>query len=109
MTVNGLDNEAVKGAGFTSKYIAFNKTGQFTLTTEPSNNLTHRYLHRSTTKRMKPVLIRSMIILLSCIFNNGTVIRRIFYFYLPGKTHFGVGNSVYVPKQFGENSTASGN
>jgi hypothetical protein len=32
-------------------------------------------------------------------FNNGTVIRRMFYFYLQGSTHFGIGSSVYAPKQ----------
>jgi hypothetical protein len=32
-------------------------------------------------------------------FNNGTVIRRAFYFYLQGKTHFGIGNFVYAPKR----------
>jgi hypothetical protein len=112
ITVNGLDNDAVKGAdkGYTSKYIAFNNSGQFTLTNGPSNNPNTPIPASEFSKRNEAGTYALNDYSVELRFNNGTVIRRIFYFYLPGKTHFGVGNSVYVPKQFGENgSTASGN
>jgi hypothetical protein len=111
ITVNGLENEAVKTAekAFTSKYIAFNNSGQFTLTNGPSNNPNTALPAAEFNKRNEAGTYTLNDYSVELRFNNGTVIRRIFYFYLPGKTHFGVGNSAYVPKQFGENATASGN
>jgi hypothetical protein len=111
ITVNGLENDALKGAdkGFTSKYIAFNNNGQFTLTNGPSNNPNTPIPASEFSKRNEAGTYILNDYSVELRFNNGNVIRRIFYFYLPGKTHFGVGHSVYVPKQFGENATASGN
>jgi hypothetical protein len=111
ITVNGLENDALKGAdkGYTSKYIAFNNNGQFTLTNGPSNNPNTALPASEFSKRNEAGTYILNDYSVELRFNNGTVIRRIFYFYLPGKTHFGVGHSVYVPKQFGDNATASGN
>lgn len=110
ITVNGLENEAVKTAekAFTSKYIAFNNSGQFTLTNGPSNNPNSPLPASEFNKRNEAGTYTLNDYSVELRFNNGTVIRRIFYFYLPGKTHFGVGNSAYVPKQFGDNATAGG-
>lgn len=112
MTVSGLDNGNVKSAdnGYTSKYIAFNNTGQFTLTTGNSNNPNAQIPASEFNKRAEAGTYTLNEYSVELHFNNGTVIRRLFYFYLPGKTHFGVGTSAYVPKQFGDaNTTASGN
>jgi hypothetical protein len=111
-TVSGLDNGNVKSAdnGYTSKFIAFNKTGQFTLTTGNSNNPNAAIPASEFNKRTEAGTYTLNDYSVELHFNNGTVIRRLFYFYLPGKTHFGVGTSAYVPKQFGDaNTTASGN
>jgi hypothetical protein len=112
MTVSGLDNGNVKSAdnGYTSKFIAFNNTGQFTLTTGNSNNPNSAIPASEFNKRAEAGTYTLNEYSVELHFNNGTVIRRLFYFYLPGKTHFGVGTSAYVPKQFGDaNTTASGN
>jgi hypothetical protein len=112
MTVSGIDNGNVKSAdnGYTSKYIAFNNTGQFTLTTGNSNNPNAPIPASEFNKRTEAGTYTLNEYSVELHFNNGTVIRRLFYFYLPGKTHFGVGTSAYVPKQFGDaNNTASGN
>jgi hypothetical protein len=112
MTVSGLDNTNVKSTdnGYTSKYIAFNNTGQFTLTTGNSNNPNAPIPASEFNKRSEAGTYTLNDYSVELHFNNGTVIRRLFYFYLPGKTHFGVGTFAYVPKQFGENNTtASGN
>lgn len=112
MTVSGADNGNVKSAdnGYTSKYIAFNNTGQFTLTTGNSNNPNTAIPASEFNKKAEAGTYTLNEYSVELHFNNGTVIRRLFYFYLPGKTHFGVGTSAYVPKQFGDGSaTASGN
>lgn len=112
MTVSGVDNGNVKSTdkGYTSKYIAFNNTGQFTLTTGNSNNPNAPIPASEFNKRAEAGTYTLNEYSVELHFNNGTVIRRLFYFYLPGKTHFGVGTSAYVPKQFGDaNTTASGN
>jgi len=112
ITVNGSDNDAIKATdnGFTSKYIVFNKSGQFTLTTGNSNSPSAAVPASEFGKRNEAGTYTLNDYSVELHFNNGTVIRRLFYFYLPGKTHFGVGTAAYVPKQFGENGpTASGN
>jgi hypothetical protein len=108
MTVNSVDNEALKSTEKAdgSKFIAFNNSGQFTLTTTPNNG--NAPLPASEfTKRNEAGSYTLNDYSIELHFNNGTVIRRIFYFYLQGKTHFGIGNSVYVPKQNAD--TANGN
>jgi hypothetical protein len=105
MTVNGTENDALKSLdkGGSSKYIVFNNSSQFTLTTGDNANAAVPASEFNNRNEAGTYSLNDYSIELH--FNNGTVIRRIFYFYLPGKTHFGVGNSVYVPKQFAEAST----
>ncbi|THU41357.1 hypothetical protein FAM09_04410 [Niastella caeni] len=101
MTVNGIENDALKSfdkAG-ASKFLAFNNAGQFTLTTSPYSNGNATLPASEFAKRDEAGTYVLNDYSIELRFNNGTVIRRIFYFYLQGKTHFGVGNSVYVPKQ----------
>lgn len=97
MTVNGAENGNVKSSdkAYTSKFIFFNKDGQFTLTggegaTVPSSE--YKKYNEAGTYTLNDYSMELH-------FNNGTVIRRMFYFYLQGSTHFGIGNSVYAPKQ----------
>jgi hypothetical protein len=101
ITVNGSENEALtsaeKEAG--SKYISFNNSGQFTLSVSPYSNGNGAVPASEFAKRNEAGTYTLNDYSMELHFNNGTVIRRIFYFYLPGKTHFGIGNSVYVPKQ----------
>jgi hypothetical protein len=105
MTVNGTENDALKSIdkGASSKFIVFNNSSQFTLTTGDNANAAVPAAEFNNRNEAGTYTLNDYSIELH--FNNGTVIRRIFYFYLPGKTHFGVGNSVYVPKQFAEAST----
>jgi hypothetical protein len=105
MTVNGAENDALKSIdkGASSKFIVFNNSSQFTLTTGDNANAAVPASEINNKNEAGTYSLNDYSIELH--FNNGTVIRRIFYFYLPGKTHFGVGNSVYVPKQFAEAST----
>jgi hypothetical protein len=101
ITVNGSENEALtnaeKAAG--SKYISFNNAGQFTLSVSPYDNGNGTVPASEFAKKNEAGTYILNDYSMELHFNNGTVIRRIFYFYLPGKTHFGIGNSVYVPKQ----------
>jgi hypothetical protein len=97
MTVNGAENGNVKSSekAYTSKFIFFNKDGQFTLTggdgaTVPSSE--YKKYNEAGTYTLNDYSMELH-------FNNGTVIRRMFYFYLQGSTHFGIGSSVYAPKQ----------
>jgi hypothetical protein len=102
MTVTGVENDGLKSAdkATASKYIAFNNAGQFSLITGNNGNATVPDGEFSKKNEAGTYTLNDYSIELR--FNNGTVIRRIFYFYLQGKTHFGVGNSVYVPKQFSD-------
>ena len=97
MTVNGLENGNVKSGekALTSKFIFFNKDGQFTLTGGESANVPSSEYKKYNEAGTYVLNDYSM----ELRFNNGTVIRRIFYFYLQGSTHFGIGNAVYAPKQ----------
>ncbi len=97
MTVNGAENGNVKSSdkAYTSKFIFFNKDGQFTLTggdgaTVPSSE--YKKYNEAGTYTLNDYSMELH-------FNNGTVIRRMFYFYPQGSTHFGIGNAVYAPKQ----------
>ncbi|OQP60938.1 hypothetical protein A3860_04195 [Niastella vici] len=108
MTVNGIDNDGLKSyeKATTSKYIAFNNSGQFTITGS-DNNSNAAVPSSEFNKKNEAGTYTLNDYSIELHFNNGTVIRRIFYFYLQGKTHFGVGNSVYSPKQYAEASTTS--
>lgn len=108
ITVNGIENDGLKSydKAITSKYIAFNNSGQFTIT--GSDNNSNAALPASEfNKKNEAGTYTLNDYSIELHFNNGNVIRRIFYFYLQGKTHFGVGNAVYSPKQFAEASTTS--
>jgi hypothetical protein len=107
MTVNGIDNDALKSIdkAIASKYIAFNNSGQFTLTTSDNANAAVPASEYNKRNEAGTYILNDYSIELR--FNNGTVIRRTFYFYLQGKTHFGVGNSVYAPKQFAEAASST--
>lgn len=98
MTVSGLENGSVKGSSnaLASKNIVFNKDGQFTLTGGNNGNAAASDFKKYNEAGTYTLNDYSM----ELRFNNGTVIRRIFYFYLQGSTHFGIGNSAYAPKQF---------
>jgi len=112
MTVNGVENEALKSAEKTdgSKFISFNNSGQFTLTVSPYTSNGNANVPASEfAKRNEAGTYTLNDYSIELHFNNGTVIRRIFYFYLQGKTHFGVGNFVYVPKQNQSAEVISGN
>lgn len=99
MTVNGLENETVKSGekAYTSKNIYFNNAGQFTLTGESNGNAPVSAAEFKKFNEAGTYTLNDYSIELH--FNNGIVIRRIFYFYLQGSTHFGIGNAVYAPKQ----------
>jgi hypothetical protein len=100
-TVNGLDNENVRSAekAYTSKNIFFNNNGQFTLTGAENGNANVTPPASEFNKKNEAGTYALNDYSIELRFNNGTVIRRIFYFYLQGSTHFGIGNAVYQPKQ----------
>jgi len=100
-TVNGLDNDNVKSAekAYTSRNIFFNNNGQFTLTGGDNSNANVTPPASEFNKKNEAGTYTLNDYSIELRFNNGTVIRRIFYFYLQGSTHFGIGNSVYQPKQ----------
>jgi hypothetical protein len=82
-----------------SKCISFNNKGQFTIAgTESNGNITVSPSDFSNRNAGGTYILNDFSIELH--FNNGTVIRRAFYYYLQGKTHFGIANQVYVPKRF---------
>jgi hypothetical protein len=101
MTVDGNESDNAKAAGF--KNIAFNNTGQFALT-NLSNNGNANVPTSEFSKRNEAGTYIVNDYSIELRFNNGQVIRRTFYFYLQGKTHFGIGNNVYVPKHNGEST-----
>jgi hypothetical protein len=82
-----------------SKYISFNNKGQFTIAGTVSNgNVTVSPSDFTNRNSAGTYTLNDFSVELH--FNNGTVIRRSFYYYLQGKTHFGIANQVYVPKRF---------
>jgi hypothetical protein len=97
MTVAGKGNDALKISGAAPKTITFTNDGQFTISSvtdatghTPASEFSKR--NESGTYLLNDYSIELR-------FNNGTVLRQTFYFYLQGKTHFGIGNYVYVPKR----------
>jgi len=109
MTVTGAENWSIKSGenSYGSKNIVFNKDGQFALTGSyngnaavPASEFNKKYEAGTYTLNDYSMELR---------FNNGTVIRRIFYFYLQGSTHFGIGNSAYAPKQSAESPDSASN
>ncbi|WP_207511914.1 hypothetical protein [Longitalea luteola] len=109
MTVTGTENGSVKSAGnaYASKNIFFNKDGQFTLTGGDNGNAAvpaseFKKFNEAGTYTLNDYSMELR-------FNNGTVIRRIFYFYLQGSTHFGIGNAAYAPKASAESPASASN
>ena len=100
MTAAGKINVNVKNdESNSSKYISFNNKGQFTIAgTETNGNVTVSPSDFSNRNEAGTYILNDFSVELH--FNNGTVIRRSFYYYLQGKTHFGIANQVYVPKRF---------
>lgn len=101
-TRTGKNNEILlsNDKAIAGKTISLNKSGQFTLMplaggnngNAPSSNTDYTKKNEAGTYKLNEYSIE-------LYFNNGTVMRRAFYFYLQGKTHFGIGNYVYVPKR----------
>jgi hypothetical protein len=101
-TRTGKDNETLLSSdkAIGGKCISLNRSGQFTLTALPeSNNGNASVSSADYTKRNEAGTYKLNEYSIELYFNNGTVMRRAFYFYLQGKTHFGIGNFVYVPKR----------
>jgi hypothetical protein len=97
ITRTNKDNESLMpGApAGTLKNISLNKSGQFTIT-----SLTDAAASSSDfTKKNEAGTYTLNEYSIELHFNNGTTLRRAFYFYLQGKTNFGVGSMVYVPKR----------
>ena len=96
ITATGKDNEILKGneKGSVSNTITFNASGQFTIADNSNGPVTAA----DFSKRNEGGTYSLNDYSIELRFNNGTVVRRAFYFYLQGKTHFGIGNAVYVPK-----------
>jgi hypothetical protein len=92
VTVTGKVNDNLRGTNTQpTSTISFNSMGEFTLSTSGGNaDFSKRDEAGTYTLNEYGIELR---------FNNGTVIRRAFYFYLQGKTHFGIGNFVYAPKR----------
>ncbi|WP_205508729.1 hypothetical protein [Longitalea arenae] len=109
MTVNGVENGSVKSAenALASKNIVFNKDGQFALTTGNNGNAAVPASEFSKKNEAGTYTLNDYSMELR--FNNGTVIRRVFYFYLQGSTHFGIGNAAYAPKQSAESPASASN
>jgi hypothetical protein len=99
-TSSGKVNGNIKGDESTaaSKYISFNNQGQFTISTNESNNGNVPASEYAKRNEAGTYILNDFSIELH--FNNGTVMRRAFYYYLQGKTHFGIANQVYVPKRY---------
>jgi hypothetical protein len=92
VTVTGKNNDNVKGPSApATNTISFNSMGEFTISTSAGDGEFSKKNESGTyTLNEYGIELR---------FNNGTVLHRAFYFYLQGKTHFGIGNSVYAPKR----------
>jgi len=105
ITRTGKDNESLlsNGKAGTGRNISLNKSGQFTILPSAENNNGNVSASSADyTKRNEAGTYKLNEYSIELHFNNGNVIRRAFYFYLQGKTHFGIGNFVYVPKRFVE-------
>lgn len=97
MTVTGNGNDALKINSAAPKTITFTNNGQFTIS--PATDATGNTPASEFSKRNESGTYLLNDYSIELRFNNGTVLRQTFYFYLQGKTHFGIGNHVYVPKR----------
>ena len=109
ITRTGKDNETLIGSdkSGTGRNISLNKSGQFTMLPLAGNDNGNLSVSSADyTKRNEAGTYKLSEYSIELHFNNGTVLRRAFYFYLQGKTHFGIGNFVYVPKRYVEASNS---
>jgi hypothetical protein len=104
-TRTGKNNETLLSneKAIAGKTISLNKSGQFTLMPLTGNNNSNNGNAPSSSvdysKRNEAGTYKLNEYSIELHFNNGTIMRRAFYFYLQGKTHFGIGHFVYVPKR----------
>ena len=84
-----------------SKNILFNNSGRFALAgVSVAGNYTDYGISTSAySKRDEAGSYALNGYSIELRFNNGTTMRRAFYFYPKDKVHFGIGNHVYVPKK----------
>lgn len=102
--VNAVDANAAPGGNVmtvSSKNILFNNAGRFALTSiAVNNNYTDYSIATSAySKRDEAGSYSLNGYSIELKFNNGTTMRRAFYFYPKDKAHFGIGNHVYMPKR----------
>jgi hypothetical protein len=83
-----------------SKNILFNTTGRFALTGVGISNNNEIGIATSAYSQKDEAGSYSLNgYSIELRFNNGTTMRRAFYFYPKDKDHFGIGNHVYVVKR----------
>jgi hypothetical protein len=102
-SIYGAGSAAMGGNVMTvsSKNILFNTLGRFALTgVGVGTNYTDYSVAASAyTKKDEAGSYRLNGYSIELRFNNGTTMRRAFYFYPKDKAHFGIGNHVYVQKR----------
>lgn len=100
---SGAGNAAMGGNVVTvsSKNILFNTLGRFALTgVGVGTNYTDYSIAASAYSKKNEAGAYSLNgYSIELKFNNGTTMRRAFYFYPKDKAHFGIGNHVYVQKR----------
>jgi hypothetical protein len=83
-----------------SKNILFNNSGRFALTSVAvGNNYADYEISTAYSKKDEAGAYSLNGYSIELRFNNGTTMRRAFYFYPKDKVHFGIGNHVYTPKR----------
>ncbi|THU41356.1 hypothetical protein FAM09_04405 [Niastella caeni] len=102
-SISGAGNTAMGGNVMTvsSKNILFNTLGRFALTgVGVGTNYTDYSIATSAyTKKDEAGAYSLNGYSIELRFNNGTTMRRAFYFYPKDKAHFGIGNHVYMQKR----------
>ena len=102
--IAGAGNTAMGGNVMTvsSKNILFNTLGRFALTGVAVGNNNYTDYGVATSAYSKKDEAGAYILngySIELRFNNGTTMRRAFYFYPKDKAHFGIGNHVYMQKR----------
>ncbi|OQP60939.1 hypothetical protein A3860_04200 [Niastella vici] len=102
-SISGAGNTAIGGNVMTvsSKNILFNTFGRFALTgVGVGTNYTDYSIATSAySKKDEAGAYALNGYSIELRFNNGTTMRRAFYFYPKDKAHFGIGNHVYIQKR----------
>jgi hypothetical protein len=102
VTISGGGSSAMGGNVMTvsSKNILFNTTGRFALTGVGISNNNEIGIATSAYSQKDEAGSYSLNgYSIELRFNNGTTMRRAFYFYPKDKDHFGIGNHVYVVRR----------